>query len=200
MNKFCKKYFLLSSVIFSIFSYSCNNPVSPDPIYYRIANPPVITGIIRTGPDSPEPLGIIGTPNEKSTLSYSGSPSNNALPNKYIMSSPFPNPTDYSTEIMYTLPVKSKISLWVVRSRTAGEDFIDHSIYSNGFFKTPSEQFSLKLDGGTKDGGRYAFNWVTKDQSSNQLPDGFYRIYLVINNDLLWQDVWVYHTANQETY
>ena len=197
MKKLFRKYFLLTPIIFSIFFYSCDNSVSVDPVYYEISNPPIITGIVRTGEDSPTPLGTIGSPNEKTTLSYSGN-SNSMLPNKFIMSSPFPNPTDYSTTIMFSLPIKSKISIWVVRGKAVGEDFIDHSIYSNGYFKVPSEQFSMKLDEGIKEAGRYAFIWQAKDQAGNQLPDGFYRIYLIINDNMLWRDVWLYHPANQE--
>jgi hypothetical protein len=204
MNKFFGKYFLLMTLLSSLF-YSCENPTSPDPIYYQISNTPIITGIVRTGSDSPEPLGIIGSPNEKSELSVNvavnTSNMGSSIPKNFNMSPLYPNPTDGSISIRYSLPYKSDVSVWVVRGKSPEESSnTNNTVYTNGYFITPSNNFIQELSSRTAYAGSYAIIWDIRDQKGNILPDGYYRIYLVVNGNLMWRDLWIYKHAGEEGY
>lgn len=202
MKKSGKKYILFITLLLL---YSCDNPVNQDPVYYQISNPPIITGIVRTGPDSPEPLGIIGSPNEKSSISINkvSSTTNiaSSIPQNFKMSPLYPNPTNGSVDIRYSLPYKSNISIWVVRGKSLEESLnSSRTTYTNGYFITPSNNFIQKLGSRTSDAGNYSMVWDIKDHDGNKLPDGYYRIYLVVNGNLMWRNLWIFKHAGQEGY
>ena len=85
---------------------SCSNPAGPDLIAYEIANPPVITGIVITGQDSPESFKTLGKPNERPYVIV------NSV--KYNISGLYPNPTSSSVSFFIYVPKSIKISIWVV--------------------------------------------------------------------------------------
>jgi hypothetical protein len=186
MNKFIVCLTLFVTLLFSTMFYSCSNPVSPDPIAYYIANPPIITGIVRTGETDPSPLGIIGTPNPKSQL------------RNYHMEAPYPNPTASGSKIYYAIPEDTYISIWIVKGRLAGENQTDYKFYSNGYFKSPPEMFSMKLFEGVRQAGVWVIEVNAKNLNGYVLPDGFYRIYIEISGEFMWQDLMVYSGAGQE--
>ncbi len=197
MEKFEKHFFALFIIFLPVLFSSCKQ--SSNPVAYEIANTPIITGILVTGPDSPYPLRIIGTPNEKSTLTYNGPP-DNKLPHRYSIEPPYPNPAYNGTNIRFTLPVQSNISLWVVRGRAPAES-PNHSAYLNGYYAVPSNRFSMKLMEGKKYAGVYTFLWDGKDQNRETLPDGLYRIYLSVDGGgLMWRDVMIYHSLGEQNF
>ena len=193
MIKYNYKFLLLPLLFVPMIFYSCSSPTSADPILTEIAYPPVITGIVVTGPDSPIELGTIGNPNGKLSLPFNGNLNNSQpIPQVFRIFNLFPNPASNGTSILYSLPEKSLVSIWVVRGRMPGEDFTDHALYEEGLFKTPSKQFSMNLYNGYPAAGFHNFIWNGKDQNGNQLPNGFYRIYVEINGNLLWEDCMIY--------
>jgi hypothetical protein len=178
---------LIILILFSVVFYSCDDPVSPDPIAYYISNPPVITGFVRTGEASPDPLGVWGKPNGK-----------HEIPGGYYMTAPYPNPTDSYTNIYYAVPVESYVSIWIVKGRLPGEDEKNYELFANGYFIKNDMKFSAQIFEGYRSAGSYRIGINLNDLSTGVVPDGLYRVYIEINGEFMWQDIMKYYLSGTE--
>lgn len=178
---------LIILILFSVLYYSCDDPVSPDPIDYYISNPPVITGFIKTSEDSPDPLGVWGESNGKSEL-----------PGGYYMGVPYPNPTDRFTRITYGIPEESYVSIWIVRGRLPGESESGYKLFTNGYFAKNNIKLSAKIFEGNRVPGYYRQDIDLNNLSTGVVPDGLYRVYIEINGEFMWQDIMKYYLSGTE--
>jgi hypothetical protein len=197
MSKILKHFNYIIIFLFFFILNSCKNSASLSPIAYEMANPPIITGIIRTTPEGPFPIGTWGKPIEKGSLPFDGQPAP-GIPSEYMMDALYPNPTDGAVIIRYILPVRTNISCWVVRGKTSGNATRNGAAYLNGYFVVPNINFSLKLFEETSEAGAYQFTWSCKDKDNNLLPNGLYRIYLSVDGKLMWRDLMIYNGIGGE--
>lgn len=174
-------------ILFPILFYSCDNPVSPDPIAYFISNPPVITGFVKTGESSPDPLGVWGKPNGKSEI-----------PGGFHMQTPYPNPTDRITTVVYSQPEEAYVSIWLVKGRLPDESESGYQLFTNGYFIKNNVKLSAKIYEGNRLPGIYHQGIDLNNLSTGTVPDGLYRIYIEINGEFMWQDVMKYHLSGTE--
>lgn len=191
---------LSTTLLFPFVFYSCNeSAIEPDPSFFILSNPPVITGIVITGESSPEPLGVWGEPNEKGSFDngYGKSQDGESIPKGYSMISPFPNPTSDGFSLFYSLPVKTNVSIWIVRGILPGEK-TEPTLYANGYFNRPTSRFCKKIYEGVQGAGIYSKLISLNDETEEDLSLAFYRIYLVIDNYLLWRNVAKYDQAGTE--
>ncbi|MBK8946645.1 MAG: hypothetical protein IPM32_15425 [Ignavibacteriae bacterium] len=175
-------------VLISIVIAFCSNPTDENDYYYLGNEVPVIKGIIRTGEESPEPIGIIGTPNEKGEIELEAahdSDTGSGLPLYTKIYAPYPNPFNYLTQISFSLNRTANVKIWIVRGK------LDESItelkilYSNSYLintnNINSENYLLnrKLAPGT----------YQQSFEANNYPDGVYRVYIRVDNQLMWRNL-----------
>ncbi len=175
--------------------FSCNSPTSVGEINLQTEEPPLITGIIRTSPDSPNPIAIYGVPNEQPEIIEEISQN---VKSKFFMASPFPNPADVSTDITFGLPVGRNVTIWVVKGRLPGENVSDNTIIANGNFASPKFHYSKVIEKKYLQAGYYRIIWNAKYDNGDSLPDGVYRIYIEIDGQLMWRNVMIYHQVFTE--
>ena len=186
---------LISVFILPLLLYSCNSPTSVGEINFQTEEPPLITGIIRTSPDTPEPLAIYGVPNEQPEIFEEISQNIKA---QFFISSPYPNPTDVSTQFKFGLPAGRNVTIWVVKGRLPGENVNDNTIYANGNFASPKFHYYKVLEKKYFVPGIYSLVWDAKYDNGDPLPDGVYRIYIELDGQLMWRNVMIYHQAFTE--
>ncbi len=189
-----KIIYLLFSILPIFLINSCNNPAGPNLIANALASPPIISGIIITGYDSPDPIGVLGKPNEKSSLPSSvfNKKSSNSPARGCQVETPFPNPADGITYIFFSLPHEAKISVWVVRGIAATEVINNYSTYSNGYFNSCYKNYTKELiKEESKLAGSYRVDWDFENDNKNSLPDGFYRVYISVNGNLMWRNIMI---------
>ncbi len=193
MDKLYTGLVLIIAVLFLLVLNSCTDPVTPSPYY--IDTPPVITGIVVTGESSPEPLGVWGVPNEKGTLKLEDGCCNvQYVVNYYRLDSPYPNPTSDLFRINYALPVRTTVSVLLVKGKLQ-DGIIDPTIYANGNYYAASQNFSTVIYEGVKEAGIYQLNIELNDSPG---PLEFYRVYLIVNGNALWRNVAQYDLAGTE--
>ena len=175
--------------------YSCNSPTSVGEINLQTVEPPLITGIIRTSPDSPTPLAIYGVPNEQPEIIEEVSQN---IKSQFFMASPYPNPTEVATAITFGLPVARNVTVWVVKGRLPGENVSDNTIVANGNFASPKFHYYKVLEKKFLRAGYYSLTWDAKYDNGDTLPDGVYRIYIEIDGQLMWRNVMIFHQAFTE--
>lgn len=159
--------FLLMLVCLSL--ASCGSLEQGNPANSTALFTPKVTGMWLTN-NCGSVLGISGNP-DSSTAPY---------PNPFIdwQVIPVPVPKDSSTA-----------SIWIVPAVGPDDDF-DGRITNSGAtifspLGKPVAEFLLP----TLDSGTFLISWDAKD-----LPAGYYRVYMLINTNLVWIDV--YHTLD----
>jgi len=172
--------------------FSCKSPTSVGEINLQTEEPPLITGIIRTSPDSPSSLAVYGVPNEQPEIVEEISQN---VKSNFFMASPFPNPTDVSTNISFGLTVGRNVTIWVVKGRLPDENVSDNTIIANGNFASPKFHYSKVLEKKYLQAGYYRIIWNAKYDNGDLLPDGVYRVYIEIDGQLMWRNVMIYHNA-----
>ncbi len=119
--------------------------------------------------------------------------SNHSIPAKVDVSIPFPNPTNVPQKFLIQIPADAKVSSWVIpaisvnKSNKTSITFGNNLVYKNQGIII-RDICSEKNYGQ----GRYLFEWDTKDNEGNDVPQGFYRIYTQITDMLYWRDIYVF--------
>jgi hypothetical protein len=180
-------------------------PSSPD------MSQPIVTGIYITNAFGPDPIGVWGNPSDgSSTVSVSypnfsiadgvshpvdsplrkaGAVSPGVLTTSLKLDNPYPNPFNGGVVISFSIPTTSKVELFVVPARLADDLSYDICSYSGAIAASPLRTAIAILVFEPKTAGMFVCNWNSRDQNGNVLPDGFYRIYLRVNNMVCWHDV-----------
>ncbi|RJP72939.1 MAG: hypothetical protein C4539_02365 [Ignavibacteriales bacterium] len=164
------------------FIISCNE--SDIPVFYS-KNSVVVTGIVFTFETSPEDYGVWG------------SPSNNNGDNKTLrISNAYPNPTIVSLSISYQILKNSQVKIWVVPAVLSSTIDANYSQRTTALFTQPDLYFIKPLLDDFLKVGYYSSTWNAKDSEGNDLPGGFYRIYIKAGDVLGWQDILLYRSSD----
>lgn len=184
--------FLFISISFPLFIISCDNSTEPDNILTFLIDTPVVTGLVITSADSPEPIGIWRNPQTQTSIYYGNNNSNSSgiLPGNMSLSTPYPNPTNGSISIRFFLPISTNVSVWLVKARLPEEKEKNSESLSGGAFASTGNRNILKLmNNELKNAGSYYLEWNGKKGNGQDADVGFYRIYLKADKYLFWQDI-----------
>jgi hypothetical protein len=183
-----QKIILFALIFLPLSFYSCNNSNPTEANINIDLNPPLITGIVRTSEAGPRAIAIYGNPNEKSDIIE-----NNKL--NFYIDSPYPNPTDGSTSISFYVPVKTNVLVWIIKGRLSVENASGSVNYANSNYVSPFTNYFQILYQRDDDPGRYILIWSGRDQNGKILPDGVYRVYIEVNGQLMWRNIWLYRNV-----
>lgn len=173
------------------FSNSCRSPNSSTPLRAPNLQSPVTTGIFITRESGPEPLGTFGNPNPngRGTLECDfEAPDGGAIPSDLTLTPPFPNPFNPQATIRFSLPCPGSVAVYVVPARFLNQhgQIVQ---FSNATISIPGGLAVAVLIDREAPPGSYSVFWDGRDQNGRLVSDGFYRIYLAIDDQLLWQDI-----------
>lgn len=163
-----KKFSLVLFTTFSILIFlSCDKNVGEDVLYSPDLKMPVVTGLYISGEASPEVLGVWRNPSGKSFCSSIGS----------------------STHIQFGNPYETNVKVWVVPARLPEQSSQEVLKHFNGYFNNASGLSVAILMNESRSAGNHSIEYDFKDSKGNQLPEGFYRIYIDSGNWFRWCDV-----------
>jgi hypothetical protein len=147
---------------------------------------PVVTGLFITSAEGPE---IIATWRNPSSNNSGGTTQVNNEPGlvvsmNYRLYVPYPNPTNVSCCIHFTVPRLSHVKIYLVPAQLE-QSFPDNSEnILSGIYSKPGSISVITLIDNNLNAGSYL---CTLD--GNQLPDGFYRVYMKVGEERLWHDI-----------
>lgn len=184
----------LLAAILTLLLLGCSNDDDPFSASGGIADVFVTPGIFITDPNGYS-LGEWGNPplhpdfgeveNQVAMDSILIQPSD-----KFRMFQLYPNPSPSSVSIYFVsgLPAFSA-KAWVVP--VLGQSVENPLLLSTGYgeiFQVSSPIIGTIYEEENLDPGAYVFSWDGKDDLGNTVPDGFYRIFLQVDEYLLWRD------------
>jgi len=174
--------------------FSCSNPAGSYPVENQILNMPVITGIVEIDTGAYNVQKKLGIPNEKEQITLFNSRN---IPEQCYFNGIIPNPASDATDISFSLPINANVSIWIVRG-TLPENLKNKAyLYLNCYISQSSNNFYMELQRNKAyPGGFYYYHLNLKDSNSSDLPNGFYRVYLEINGNLMWRNLWIYNNKN----
>jgi len=158
-----------------------------------------VTGLNLTS-SSPAINGVWRSPSDKLYVHVSGTSTDTsqvfhiAVPSTEGLYCSYPNPTDGSAMISFSLPSTSSVTCWIVPAKlpeqSGGSDVQE---YGGSTLPAPEGYaVSVPLYNRQMAPGMYTLQWNTTGFSA-----GFYRIYLQINdNDIYWNDVLLFHAVS----
>jgi hypothetical protein len=158
-------------------------PDNPPLLYYEYHSSQV-SGIIITNADGPQELGRLGS------IQF---PENNeeSNPAGLFVDNPYPNPSLATIIIPFYLSGNAVVSAYIVSAKGPGEDE-DNLIFNNmsWYIKPTGKPVQILFKNENLSGGVYRqIIWYGKDDQSNPVPEGFYRIYFQIGYYLAWKDI-----------
>jgi hypothetical protein len=107
---------------------------------------------------------------------------------------PYPNPCSDQVVITFSLEVLGAVSIWVVPATTHPQESSQSNLFAGHVFYSEKGIVIKELfNRDNTNPGSYQVRWDLKDYIGNNIPAGFYRIYALLNGQLLYQDVLVYH-------
>lgn len=165
---------------------------------------PVVTGIWLTYETGPEVIGSWGYPSDPPTLyrtdfsktNLNKSSSTNdelAIPTFVTMDVPYPNPTQNSCAIRFSIIELSKVNIWIVKARFINEKNNSYE-YSNGAVCINSNNQPVRkiIEDKNYDVGFYSYIFDGNDNDGNPLPAGFYRVYFSAGNTTEYHDIFLF--------
>lgn len=202
-----RKYILFILIGFFI---SCSNPTE-DSFIINFKDIPIVNALVITN-ETGVILGVWYNPgynltfkktqdlgNEKQNVKI---PENNAkiagiddgdiIPTGFSADTPFPNPGNKSIVFRFTLPYTTNVSIWIGPA-TLGND-IDKDVETIGnhvFIKDDKimvKEFASSLE---LPAGYYHRVWHSDDYTGNPVPSGFYRVYFLLDQYLVYRDVFI---------
>ena len=213
---------LMKNIFFSILSLCAvagcstqNNLVAP--LRAPGFDQPVATGIYVTTID-PTPIDTWGNPSFQLTPTASGNSLSYAMPAEEAqgrfhalsktsdtaalgivgplrmqLELPYPNPTIVGSDISFALPRTALVSLWIVRARWVGDPSEDLSNVDGGVVITPQvvAVANLIVYRSTA-AGFYRYSWNGQADDGKLVSPGFYRVYLKVDEGLMWSDIFLY--------
>jgi len=159
---------------------SCRGPNEPVPLRSPELWDPIVTGIFITHEDTPETSAIWGNPSISKAESQSDCP--------IRLDNPYPNPTNGSTGIAFEVLKRTEVRIWIAPATLYTLTSHNAIIYSNGIYGVPGG-LCLNLLWEVTTQGRYHVTWAPYTQNAEQLPSGFYRVYLESDEFLIWRDI-----------
>lgn len=172
---------------------SCENPSDPLPLTSPDGRMPIITGLRITAERDPTEIDVWGTPNDmgipasipevvtnKSDQPETVTPG--VVPRTVSLEVPFPNPSNISVSIIFSIPIKMNTQIWIVPADLPTRLFsLSHQF----------QGYSIRelLHNSELQAGYYLFQWDGKDDSGKPVPAGLYRIYCKSGETLLWRDL-----------
>ncbi len=181
-------------VLLLVLIISCNNPIAITP---GSGGKNIVTGISITSETSPDVIAVWGTPNTNYPDPPEVTPENidcneeyecPDLPSSFGFFNPYPNPADGNINATFSLPVSSKVSLWVETAYWVAEN-------ENLPFRVnrPFQVFNY-IDDQELDAGSYSSTMDIKSMcSGGEAYPGFYRVFIKTSNGFLsWRDIYIY--------
>ena len=124
--------------------------------------------------DVGEVVGTWGDP----TQGTRANPANNILA--------YPNPADPPMEISFNVSHRAHVTLWLVRAIGPGESADDLvALGGADVLSSDGRPLAVPYDS-VLDAGPYLFTW-----RGSEVDDGFYRIWLAVDNEVTWTDIFV---------
>ncbi len=106
---------------------------------------------------------------------------------------PYPNPCPGAAAITFEIPRAATVNLWIVRARWVGDPPEDVSNVGGGTVITPQVAAVANLIlNRTLAAGIYRSIWSGQTDDGKYVPPGFYRVYLKVEGDLMWADIFLY--------
>ena len=190
-------FFLAVSILLSL--NSCNNSTEPGEISGTIYGMPVVPGLIITTEESPAPVGKWRNPHSPGSIYYGPgrNDSNAVFPYYLALDTPYPNPTSGSNSIRFSLPIRAVVSLTLVKARLPEHQADGPETASGGVFvSSGSKPAVVLLDNEVKEAGYYEVEWSGKNNEGEDVPAGFYRVYLEADGHVLWCDILLARSIN----
>jgi hypothetical protein len=190
-----KIFYLLTIILFAVLQ--CSSPTDFNGAPEFISTTPVVTGIYQTNING-DVLGEIGLPSDghKKLSIKNKYPEFETPPDSVLSVLPFsinvyriyPNPVNGPVIIKYHLPKNLYVKIWAVRA-SYSTAFLGNMLPSVSTFNKSTVYSKLIRPKSIQEPGSYSVVWRTEDLNSNYLPNGFYRIYIQIDNHLFWRDL-----------
>ena len=187
-------------ILLSIVLISCKNPSETEILYSPDLRTPVVTGIRITN-EIAEEIAVWGNPNDPESpvgkVEKSENPPDDdgpihAVPTYGLdMEAPYPNPVNGPCCIRFAIGNSSDVKIWVVPAVLTGEDESNTVDISNALVIKPNIAV-IVLVNRKLFAGIHEVRWNSKDSQGNDVPGGFYRIYVQADEYLLWRDVAVW--------
>ena len=185
---------LFLSIIILFNLNSCSNstePLETNNVDYEI---PVVPGLIVTSIESPQTIGIWRNPHlPNGEYQYYPNYGDNIDievpgPLNIRLETPYPNPTNNSITMQFAIAIDTKVSLWLVRAKLPEDNYNNVKTNFGGVFISSNNKIELLKDLPLP-AGYHAVMYEWKDEDSNYLPAGFYRVFLKADGHTLWCDV-----------
>jgi len=182
-----RKLIINISLLLLLILAGCN---SADKFAITNIEPPIVPGIYQKDYNNR----LYGVWQNPYSPSYEISHSN---PNIYspitLQCEAFPNPSDGYLEITFFVPYGAKGKMTIVPAIGPGEELNNSTTYVNGaYFSVSGAPIRTLFNGTFESAGNYEFNWRGRDDKNEVVPDGFYRVYLELDDDyLVWVDVFL---------
>jgi hypothetical protein len=164
-----KKFLSILFTVFSILTLlSCDKSVDEEVMYSPDLKMPVVTGLYISGEASPEVLGVWRNPSGHS----------------------FCNPSiGHVIYFKFSIPSELRVKVWLVPARLPEQNSEDILKQFNAYYAKASGVAVAVLMNETKSAGNYQIECNFRDSNGNQLPEGFYRIYIQAGEFFEWGDV-----------
>lgn len=147
--------------------------ITGPPVLY----PPIVSGIIKTH-ESGQVFGVIGKPND------------NRNGNNISILVLYPNPVNNFFGIMFEHRQQGNIEMWITPANTSNDILMEMT--GLGSIIIPNTVNSVQLFSGTLNAGKFNYEFDLRDYINSSAIIGFYRLYLLTEDELLWADLLCY--------
>ncbi len=197
-KRYCKIFVFV--FLLSVVTISCKNPSEIETFYSPDLRTPVVTGIRITN-EMAEEIAVWGYLSDPESPvgeveQYKNLPDDDGI-HVFVpmcgldMRTPYPNPTNGECVIRYDIGKTSHVKIWVVPAVLSGEDESNIVNLENTLLVKPGIAIAVLVDRQSPPGA-YQVHWSGGDSQGNEVPGGFYRIYIQADEYLLWRDVAVW--------
>jgi hypothetical protein len=193
------KIFFFLPVAILLALNSCNNSTEPVETTGSVFEMPVVPGLIITYEGDPTPYGIWRNPHTPGSIYYGpgGNDSNAVTPYYMALDTPYPNPTSASNSIRFAVSNRTEVSLTLVKARLPEDEADSPETSSGGVFVSSGRNPAVTLlDKKLTEAGYYEVDWSGKNDKGEDVPAGFYRVYLEADGHVLWCDILLARTIN----
>ena len=132
--------------------------------------------------------------NDVKIITGDGDNTYSGLPTPFKVNYPYPNPSDGTVSLFFTIPVNNEVSIWVVPA-SAGNITADNNTYLPGHVfmsEKHKEYIVVELLNGLYAPGHHSIIWNGLDYNNNPVPAGFYRIYFRLGKYFTYRDIFIY--------
>ncbi len=180
---------LLPVLLLFLIIQGCDNPAAITP---GSQLPIITTGIVITNESSPETIAIWGNPSSISSLDIGASPntdSSQVYITKLQLYTPYPNPSDGSQILPFSLPSPAEVKIW---AETAYLPISSSANLPLGIDYSPPYQ-RVEIFDGVVSAGQISVNLNLKSKCrGGNMEQGFYRIFLLAENKyLFYRDIYI---------